>query len=49
MAQGVEDVGKNEGRPVVGRIGPPKGGDTQLERVQTSDGCLVTRKFGKPP
>jgi RNA-directed DNA polymerase len=29
-------------------IGPPKGGDTQPERVPTSDGCLVTREFEKP-
>ncbi len=26
-----------------------KGGDTQPERVQTSDWCLVTRKFGELP
>jgi hypothetical protein len=48
MAQRVEDVGKSEGRPVIGRIGPPEGGDTQPERVLTSDGCLVTREFEKP-
>ena len=51
MAQRVEDVGKSEGRPVIGRIGPPEGGDTQPERVHAyaSDWCLVTRKFGELP
>ncbi len=34
---------------VIGRIGPLKSGDTQPERVQTSDWCLVTRKFGELP
>ena len=48
MVQRVEDVGESEGRPVMGRIGPPRGGDTQPERVQTSDGCLVTRELEKP-
>ncbi len=47
--QRVEEVGKSEGHPVIGRIGPPKGGDTQPEREQTSDWCLVTRKFGELP
>jgi hypothetical protein len=47
--QRVEEVGKSEGRPVIGRIGPPEGGDTQPERVRTSDWCLFTRKFGELP
>ena len=45
--QRVEEVGKSEGRPVIGRIGPPEGGDTQPEKVQTSDWCLVTRELEK--
>jgi len=49
MEQRGWDVGESKGRPVIGRIGPPKGGDTKPERVQTSDWCLITRKFGELP
>jgi hypothetical protein len=51
--QRVEEVGKSEGlwRWYIARNGADratKGGDTQPERVQTFDWCLVTRELEKP-
>jgi len=55
--QRVEEVGKSEGRPLIGRIShrkveipnPKEPALSAAEGVQTSDWCLVTRKFGELP
>ena len=48
MVLRAKDVGESECYPVMGWIGPPSGGDTQPERVLTSNGSCSTRKSGKP-
>jgi hypothetical protein len=46
----VEEDGKSEGRPVMGRIGvEPQGNITPRESGQTSIGSLITRKVGQLP
>jgi hypothetical protein len=49
-AQRVEEDGKSESRPVMGRIGvaPREGNITPRESGQTSVGSLITGEFGEP-